>query len=1100
MKTLPLNRNLRAAAFFVMGVFVTGCCSLSDPDVDPDKEEGCFRAYSEETATSTVKMSENTIFIKGNISHDLQSFDSESGTITFANSDGLMLSEIKVGDILYSTDRTEITPDGYCLRVIAVDDSGDCVTYRTEPATIFDAIDYYKETNVLSAGNYKPEDIHVYALPIGETNDTETRATASWETGEGVEIKGDKMNFKSDGKETSFDVVVWEDKASGDVTSGKFQVKLGIKVQHEFLNEDTESLTEIKDGNIVLFAMARLGVGVTVEIGNKFSLLTSTKEPEDMTEEERVLYERQKTLEDMAKASLVGKRFRLLDIPLNYTCTKVIIDPRFVVYGEFKLDLSGKLVIETGIENGVYALNIANDGSDFKKLSYLRRVTRFNPYFRIKASISFTAQAGFGLGLNFEIPGLPVKKDSYIGPSAIGVWFGFEFSEKIKVAWTKDVLSGKTEIKATGEDGELSCQASISGIAGIKKHAVEIDWIFWEKELITLPGWEWSMYVSTPSPYDLHAEVDGSSVDLSWKVPDEGMLDEIRINVANTVTGETLSNWKSDYSGTTARFGPAIDGTYFWNVETVSSAKEHFPSDTCSFVINASTVTTGVPEKNGDIVTVPVEVNTLNNVLERGVVYSTERNEPLADVDTECHYGGSDNVFNLDIAGMQQSVTYYMRGYTLISVDGGARYLYGNTVEYFDQVVPTTITVTPSEIDFGMVEYGTSKSEMFTVKNMGKGTAKFSVACESHENVFEVNDGGAEFTLAEGASMPLTVTAHGMKRGYSASCDIRVVSDAENGTQTLSVQAEGWDNRPLTLETTSKTLKVGDTDRVDILFGSLEYELFNEAPAVVRAIISTEGGGGGGWYDHWTRTEKYVNLEALSAGTATLTVTDRERNEQVILVVTVTEGGASVPVPEAVDLGLPSGLKWASFNLGASKPEEYGDYFAWGETEPKNDYSWATYKWCKGSGYTLTKYCPSDDSYYWGGPGSPDNKRSLADYDYEDDAARANWGGEWRMPTYAEFQELINNCDYEWSILNGVNGCLITSKKNGNSIFLPAAGHRGDTSVYGAESYGWYWTSIHSPYNPCKAWYLDFYSPDFDFDMSYYYYRYYGQSVRPVIE
>ena len=155
---------------------------------------------------------------------------------------------------------------------------------------------------------------------------------------------------------------------------------------------------------------------------------------------------------------------------------------------------------------------------------------------------------------------------------------------------------------------------------------------------------------------------------------------------------------------------------------------------------------------------------------------------------------------------------------------------------------------------------------------------------------------------------------------------------------------------------------------------------------------------------------------------------------------------------EWVDLGLPSGLKWATCNVGANSPEEYGDYFAWGETQPKDYYNWSTYKWCNGGRYSMTKYCT--DSYY----GTVDNKTTL---ELTDDAARVNWGGKWRMPTTAEQNELGNtsNCTWTWTTQNGVNGYKVTSKKNGNSIFLPAAGYRGNDDLSGAGSYGGYWSS-----------------------------------------
>ena len=189
---------------------------------------------------------------------------------------------------------------------------------------------------------------------------------------------------------------------------------------------------------------------------------------------------------------------------------------------------------------------------------------------------------------------------------------------------------------------------------------------------------------------------------------------------------------------------------------------------------------------------------------------------------------------------------------------------------------------------------------------------------------------------------------------------------------------------------------------------------------------------------------------------------------------------------EYVDLGL--SVKWATCNVGASKPEEYGDYFAWGETQPKTTYDWRTYKWCNGTCFTQTKYCT--DSYY----GTVDNKTQL---ELSDDAARANWGGNWRMPTREERDELLNNCTWKWTTQNGVYGYKVTSKKNGNSIFLPAAGYRFVSSLYYAGSYGDYWSSsLYSGY-PSDACNLDFGS---DYVVRVSYTRYYGFSVRPVCQ
>ena len=189
-----------------------------------------------------------------------------------------------------------------------------------------------------------------------------------------------------------------------------------------------------------------------------------------------------------------------------------------------------------------------------------------------------------------------------------------------------------------------------------------------------------------------------------------------------------------------------------------------------------------------------------------------------------------------------------------------------------------------------------------------------------------------------------------------------------------------------------------------------------------------------------------------------------------------------------VDLGLPSGLLWASCNVGADNPEDYGDYFAWGETTPKDTYNWSTYQYCNGSNNTLTKYCNNSN---YGYNGFTDNLTTL---EPSDDAATANWGSGWRMPTKEEWQELYNNTTVTWTTQNGVNGRLFTAA-NGNSLFLPAAGYRGNSSLYSAGSFGVYWSSSLYTDNPSRAWSFYFGS---GYTIMYSYDRNYGQSVRAV--
>ena len=171
-----------------------------------------------------------------------------------------------------------------------------------------------------------------------------------------------------------------------------------------------------------------------------------------------------------------------------------------------------------------------------------------------------------------------------------------------------------------------------------------------------------------------------------------------------------------------------------------------------------------------------------------------------------------------------------------------------------------------------------------------------------------------------------------------------------------------------------------------------------------------------------------------------------------------------------VDLGLPSGLLWATRNVGATSPEDYGDYFAWGETSPKSIYDWSTYRYCNGDYDQLTKYC-SRSSY--GYNGFTDNLTTLQP---GDDAASANYGG--RTPTKEEWQELMDHTTSQWTTQNGVNGLRFTGS-NGNSLFLPAAGFRGDSSLDddGIDGYGIdgdYWSSSLNSDYPDRTWGFSF--------------------------
>lgn len=237
-------------------------------------------------------------------------------------------------------------------------------------------------------------------------------------------------------------------------------------------------------------------------------------------------------------------------------------------------------------------------------------------------------------------------------------------------------------------------------------------------------------------------------------------------------------------------------------------------------------------------------------------------------------------------------------------------------------------------------------------------------------------------------------------------------------------------------------------------------------------------------------------VTGVAVGSAVITVTTLDGGKTATCDVTVTP----IPIAEPVDLGL--SVKWASFNVGATEPEGYGDYFAWGEIEPyyssldpltwdtgkEAGYAWASYSLCNGTMTSLTKYNTQSSS------GTVDGKLTL---DPEDDAAHAKWGASWRMPTIADWTELRNKCTWSWTTRNGVKGRLVTAS-NGNSIFLPATGYRyGTDDLFFAGSHGYYWSSSLYSSTPRMASMVDISTGGVSVT---YYARFYGFSVRPVSE
>ena len=183
---------------------------------------------------------------------------------------------------------------------------------------------------------------------------------------------------------------------------------------------------------------------------------------------------------------------------------------------------------------------------------------------------------------------------------------------------------------------------------------------------------------------------------------------------------------------------------------------------------------------------------------------------------------------------------------------------------------------------------------------------------------------------------------------------------------------------------------------------------------------------------------------------------------------------------QSVDLGLPSGTKWADRNIGASLASEYGNYYSWGETATKEDYSWDTYLCSQNQCDT------SEDPIFAAG------LTNIAGTDF--DAAHVIWGGTWQMPTDEQLSELLDNCTWIWSTQGGVDGYFVIGP-NGNCIFLPSTGCFDGTELTFCGFMGFYWTSTHCEYNTTNANHLLF---NLLHSFENFLYRYYGQTIRPI--
>lgn len=424
-------------------------------------------------------------------------------------------------------------------------------------------------------------------------------------------------------------------------------------------------------------------------------------------------------------------------------------------------------------------------------------------------------------------------------------------------------------------------------------------------------------------------------------------------------------------------------------------------------------------------------------------------------------------------------------------VTDGKGYMSATFHHYYTYELLHVTNLSPDPISFSLSGFETEKAWYMTKGSLCLETGEFIVEAASTQNpvsessAIQIAPGGKEIVVSayipngykiQNATMVAKVNGNSVKTAN------RISSDAQLSRGRAYHMYASWDGfrlqfqdgtvaKRISLGESSLTIEVGTNNRAVYLNGSDDgYNVSSSSEAVATAFASGN--------------ILYVN--GIGAGECDITVTGNSGQEPGVLHVTVT-GGDTHKV-EYVDLGLPSGIKWATCNVGASSPEEFGDYYAWGEVETKDIYSWGTYKWCNGSKTSMTKYCTSSSF------GTIDNTTVL---EPEDDAAHVKLGGNWRMPTDDEVAELWQKCTWTWTSVNGVNGIKITSKVNGNGIFIPAAGSRCESELLYSGRDGYCISSSLFKDTPSHAYGITFKSSNI-YETSFS--RYAGRPVRPVYD
>ena len=654
---------------------------------------------------------------------------------------------------------------------------------------------------------------------------------------------------------------------------------------------------------------------------------------------------------------------------------------------------------------------------------------------------------------------------------------GFDRLEAVVLCSADDKVKEPKQYKMTYEDEAF--KANVDGLLQDTKYyykiiftgkynSVETEVSSFETEKIVLPivtTAEATEVTTTTAVCGGNVSSDGGGTitarGVCWSISKMPTIEDNKTTNGSGIGSFTsnLSNLSSQTTYYVRAYATNEAGTVYGEEKSFTTLEIVLPTVTTTEVTNitVSSATCGgnVTSDGGGTITA------------RGVCWSTNQNPTIEDNKTT--NGSGIGSFTSSLSNLASQTTYYVRAYAT----NEAGTVYGEVKSFttskkavsLPDVLKTTVSnVTSTTAVFGSgvfsdgggivtargfcwsstTETPTIANSSFTTNGSGLGSFSADVAglkasTQYYVRAYATNEAGTaygeekSFTTLEILKPTVKTNNVTSITESTATCGGNVTSD---GNGTVTARGICWSTSPNPTIDDNKT-----TDGSGIgNFTSNLSNLASQTTYYVRAYATNEAG--------------------TSYGEEKSFVTLGEEAEETI---SGTENGH-----DYVDLGLPSGLKWATCNVGADSPEEYGHYFAWGETTTKTEYT-------------------EDNSLTY------DKQMNDITGNSQYDAATANWGGSWRMPTSAEIQELLDNCTWTWTTQNGVNGYNLEGP-NGNSIFLPAAGYRYGSSLHG--NYGIYWSSTPNENEYYNAFGLTFYS--FNHGM-YNKFRDRGYSVRPVL-